>query len=93
MRDGSVIKDVASVPGTAFVRWSPDGQALDYITLHGGGSEIWRLPLNSRAPRRLVRFDADQVVFFAWNESGSKLAYIFGRVDSDVVLFHRATRK
>jgi eukaryotic-like serine/threonine-protein kinase len=94
---GEVVKEFPQVPIDASqstpVRWSPDGTALDYVANTGGSSNIWRQPLNGAAPLRLTAPGEDKIIYFAWNPNGTKLAYIRGRAQSDVMLFRRATRK
>jgi Tol biopolymer transport system component len=97
LENGVVLKEFSELPINGFkstpVRWSPDGSALDYVAVQGGSSNIWRQPLNGGAPRQLTRSAEDSIIYFAWNRSGTKLAYIRGRADSDVMLFRRASRR
>ena len=97
LENGAVLKEFSELPINGFkstpVRWSPDGSALDYVAVQGGSSNIWRQPLNGGAPRQLTRSAEDSIIYFAWNRSGTKLAYIRGRADSDVMLFRRASRR
>jgi len=97
LTNGAVLKEFPqlpiSSPNSTPVRWSPDGSALDYVAVQGGSSNIWRQPLSGGAPRQLTRSAEDRIVYFAWNSSGTKLAYIRGRADSDVMLFRRAPRR
>lgn len=94
---GEVIKEFAQLPNGSSsstpVRWSPDGSALDYIATQGGSSNIWRLPLSGGAPRQLTAPGEDNIIYYAWNSSGTRLAYIRGRADSDVMVFRRASQK
>jgi eukaryotic-like serine/threonine-protein kinase len=98
LADGRLVKDFPELPALGSknavpVRWSPDGAALDYIAVEGGSSNIWRQPLGGGPPRQLTKSGEDKITYFAWNRSGTKLAYIRGRADSDVMLFRRASRR
>jgi TolB protein len=97
LETGAVLKEFSQIPINGFrltpVRWSPDGTALDYVATRDGSSNIWRQSLNGGAPRQLTRSAEDSILYFAWNRSGTKLAYIRGRADSDVMLFRRASRR
>jgi Tol biopolymer transport system component/predicted Ser/Thr protein kinase len=98
MSDGRVMREFPDLPAGDMksglpVRWSPDGLALDYIATQDGSSDIWRQPLSGGAPQLLIKGGEDKITYFAWNRSGTKLAYIRGRADSDVMLFRRASRK
>jgi serine/threonine protein kinase/Tol biopolymer transport system component len=94
---GEVLRKFPELPANASrstpVRWSPDGSALDYVANTGGSSNTWRQPLNGGAPRQLTASGEDKIIYFSWNPNGTKLAYIRGRAESDVMLFRRASRK
>ena len=93
---GDVVKDFPNLPMNGSrstpVRWSPDGSAIDYVLTNAGSSDIWRQPLNGDAPHRLTAPGEDLILYFSWNPNGTKLAYIRGKADSDVVLTRRALR-
>lgn len=98
LANGTVLKEFPEIPtggskSPVPVRWSPDGSALDYISMEGGSSNVWRQPRNGGAPRQLTTPGEDKIIYFAWDLNGTKLAYIRGRADSDVMLFRRASRK
>jgi Tol biopolymer transport system component len=90
--DGSTQREFPELPIDGIVRWSPDGSALDYIESQDGSSNIWRRPLDGGPPRQLTRLSEDRLIYFAWSRKGHRLAYIRGRAESDVVLFHRRRR-
>lgn len=93
---GDVVKDLPGLPMNGSrstpVRWSPDGAALDYVLTNAGSSNIWRQPLNGAAPRQLTAPGEDSILYFAWNPDGTKLAYVRGKADSDVMLSRRGAR-
>jgi len=95
LADGTVLKEpeIPISSESTPVRWSPDGSALEYVGVQGGSSNLWRQPLNGGAPRQLTSVGEDSILYFAWNRDGTKLAYIRGRADSDVMLFRRASRR
>ena len=94
--DGSLQREFPQLPAVSPespvaspVRWSPDGLAIDYVDTKDGHSNIWRQPLHAGEPRQLTHFtSAEDVQDFAWSRNGDKLAYIQGRAESDVILFH-----
>jgi TolB protein len=93
LSDGSLQHEFPQMPTESPVRWSPDGRALDYVDTRDGHSNLWRQPLNGGRPRQLTHFlSAEQVQDFAWSRNGDKLAYIQGRAESDVILFHANRR-
>ncbi len=93
--DGAVLQGFPNLPaGTnAPVRWSPDGKALDFIRNGSGYSSIWRQPLTGSAPVELLRIAEDNIYFFSWNATGTKIAYIKSRAQRDVVLFSRRNKQ
>lgn len=90
--DGSIQRQFPRFPITGVVRWSPDGSALDYVDAQDGASTIWRQSLTGGARQELTRLGEDNIIYFAWNRNGTKLAYVRGRAESDVVLFRRGAR-
>ena len=90
--DGSLVRSFPDLPIASLVRWSPDGAALDYLETRNGKTGLWRQPLNGSAPRALTHTGEGQIIFFAWNEKGTRLAYIRNRAESDVVAFRRSPR-
>jgi eukaryotic-like serine/threonine-protein kinase len=88
--DGSLLKQFPGLPVGNPVRWSPDGSAIDYIRPEGSAYNVWRQSLNGGPPQPITHLTEGHIVDFSWNQDGTKLAYIRGRADSDVVLFRRS---
>lgn len=91
MNNGAIQQELPELPTTAdaCLRWSPDGQSIDFIDDRGAASNIWRRPLNG-SMRQLTHFTTGRIHDFAWNRNGSMLAWVRARAESDVVFFHRA---
>jgi eukaryotic-like serine/threonine-protein kinase len=93
LSDGSLRREFPELPTDSTVRWSPDGLSLDYVDSRDGHSNLWRQPLNGSRPRQLTSFSSqNEIQDFAWSRNGDKLAYIQGRAQSDVILFHTTRR-
>jgi WD40 repeat protein len=95
LANGAIRQDFPDLPvgAGAMVRWSPDGRSLDFIDTRNSRSNLWRQTVDGGQPRQLTHLVQDQSIYsFVWNRNGTKLAYLQGRADSDVVLFHRAVR-
>lgn len=90
--DGRILRQFPNLPITGTVRWNPDGSGLDYVRAQNGASNIWRQLLIGGPPQQLTHLGEDNIIYFAWNHNGTKLAYVRGRAESDVVLLHRASR-
>ena len=68
------------------LHWAPDSKALDYSKEQNGADNIWRLPLNGGAPKKLTHFGSGHIWQFAWSPDGKKLALTRGPVSQDVVI-------
>ncbi len=91
LEDGTILKEFPRLPIANPVHWSPDGQALDY--LDASRSAVLRQPLNGQPPSELLRIGEGSIGFFAWNQTGTKLAFTRTRAEDDVVLFRRWSRR
>lgn len=95
LSNGAVLREFPDLPAgekSPPVRWSPDGSALEYVSLKDGASNIWRQPLSGEPARQLTVSGEGDITYFSWDLNGTKLAYIRGRADSDVMLFRRARK-
>jgi len=90
--DGGIQRQFPQLPITSVLRWSPDGSALDYVDVQNGVSNLWRQSLSGGPAQQLTHLGEDNIIYFAWSRDGTKLAYVRGRAESDVVLFQRAAR-
>jgi serine/threonine protein kinase/Tol biopolymer transport system component len=72
--------------GATWIRWAPDGKALDYILTRGGASNVWRQALAGGPPKQITNFKSDLIFFFDWSRDGKQLALARGTTSSDVIL-------
>lgn len=68
------------------LQWTPDGEALAYVEIRKGVSNIWVQPVNGSAPKPLTNFPNGQIFSFAWSRDGQQLALTRGTISSDVIL-------
>jgi serine/threonine protein kinase/Tol biopolymer transport system component len=80
------IFDIPSASSTRPIRWSPDGSAINYISMRVEDSILWSQPLDGGAPRKLTDFKTDKIHDFAWSHDGRSLALARGAITTDVVL-------
>ena len=52
------------------VRWSPDGQAIDYVETHPFVTNIWRQPMSGGPPRQVTQFTSEDIQGFDWSHDG-----------------------
>lgn len=71
---------------SATVRWTPDGNALIYVSTHDEVSNLRTIPLDGSEPRNLTEFEADQIFNFAWTHDRTQLALSRGTTAEHVVL-------
>jgi Tol biopolymer transport system component len=75
----------SSPGGAAVFRWSPSGDAIDYVDTRNGVSNIWRQSLDGGPPREVTDFNAGLIFNFVWLPGGRDLAVARGSTTSDVV--------
>jgi Tol biopolymer transport system component/DNA-binding winged helix-turn-helix (wHTH) protein len=81
---GAPLKTFPGIYG--YVRWSPDGRALDYFNVRDGVVQIMEQPLSGGEPRELTRFASGRTYGFNWSPDGKRLYIPHGDVKSDAVL-------
>jgi Tol biopolymer transport system component len=82
-------RPVAVIPEGAEYRWSPDGNALDFVDNRAGVSNVWRVPLNGGELTQLTSLGEEGILGFRWSPEGTRLACLRGSDRRDVYLFHR----
>jgi Tol biopolymer transport system component len=65
--------------------WAPDGKAILYAHKENGVDNIWSLPLDGRAPKKLTSFDSELIFGLAVSRD-NRLAMSRGVYMEDVVL-------
>jgi eukaryotic-like serine/threonine-protein kinase len=88
-KDGSLVKSFAAPPGVfgAWLRWSPDDNALQYILTRDGISNLWEQSLAGGAPKQLTNFSSGLIFRFNWTRDGRRLLLVRGNETREVVLF------
>lgn len=68
--------------------WAPAADAFDVLVLRDGVRNLWRFPLDGRAPAQVTTFApaSENPINFAWSRDGKTLAMSRTTQSSDVVL-------
>jgi Tol biopolymer transport system component len=69
----------------ARVRWTPDGQAITYVTNRDGIANIWSQPISGGPPKPVTQFTSEQIAGFDWSAAGD-LICVRHRTTRDIVL-------
>jgi len=83
---GAPLRQLDSPVSAGGPRWSPDGDAVDYILTRNGVSNIWRQKLRGGALKQITNFPSGLIFDFAWSRDGKQLALTRGSLSSDVIL-------
>jgi Tol biopolymer transport system component len=67
-------------------RWSPEGDAFDYVLARNGVSNIWRQKLTGGRPKQITNFQSGLIFDFHWSRDGKQLALARGSETSNVIL-------
>ena len=81
------------VPGAVGrLRWSPDGNTLQYLLTLGGATNLWEQPLNGGKAQQLTSFKTGQIFDFSWSRDRKRLLLTRGQTTRDVVLIEDLDR-
>jgi eukaryotic-like serine/threonine-protein kinase len=84
---GGPLQFMSPLPfGSAGLRWTPSGKALNYLLTRNGATNIWEQPLTGGAPRQITSFTSGRIFDFAWSRDGKQLLLTKGNQSSDVIL-------
>ncbi|MBC8029920.1 MAG: PD40 domain-containing protein [Pyrinomonadaceae bacterium] len=67
------------------IRWSPDGESLNYLDRFRGVSNIWQQPLDGSPPTQTTNFTEDAIFNYDWDDEG-QLIVSRGSKIRDIVL-------
>jgi DNA-binding winged helix-turn-helix (wHTH) protein/Tol biopolymer transport system component len=68
------------------LRWSPDGQRLQYLLTRNGATNIWEQSIVRGEPKQFTTFTSGRIFDFDWSADGKQLLLARGDISSDVVL-------
>jgi len=68
------------------IRWTPDGRALIVNTAPSDRANLWEVPIDGAAPRRLTQFDEHTLMAFAPLSTGKGWVLSRGDLSRDAVL-------
>ena len=87
---GGSPRRIEGLPKSALLAaYSPGGRAITYLIPHEGGQELFTMPTQGGAARRIARVEGFYVRAFAWSPDGTRLAIVKETSRGDVVLFKR----
>lgn len=66
--------------------FTPDGKALAFVRQTAGVSNVWALPLDGSAAKRLTNFGSQAILDFDWSADGKQLAVLHWDTTGDVIL-------
>jgi Tol biopolymer transport system component/predicted Ser/Thr protein kinase len=84
---GKPVKEF-DLPHTATdrLRWSHDGQAVQFVVDASGSWNVWNQPLSGGPPKQVTEFTSDYLSMFDWSPDGKLLAVSRYFYSGDVVL-------
>jgi hypothetical protein len=68
------------------LRWSPNGQGLQYLLTKGDVTNLWEQPVVGGEPSQITHFTSGRMFDFNWSPDGKTLLLSRGEISSDVVL-------
>jgi Tol biopolymer transport system component len=83
---GAPLQTFKVLSNVSDLRWSPDGQRLQYLLTRNGVTNIWAQPLAGGEPKQFTQFTSGHIFDFDWSADGKQLLLARGDISSDVVL-------
>jgi DNA-binding winged helix-turn-helix (wHTH) protein/Tol biopolymer transport system component len=84
---GGAALQIFKVPSdVSDLRWSPDGQRLQYLLTRSGATNLWEQPVVGGKPHQFTKFSSGRIFDFDWSTDGTQLLLARGETSSDVVL-------
>ena len=84
---GGAPLETFKVPSDIFsLRWSRDGQKLQYLLTRSGVTNLWEQPVAGGEPHQSTKFSSGRIFDFDWSSDGKQLVLTRGDFSSDVVL-------
>lgn len=72
------------------IRWSPDGEALNFLDRNHGVFNVWRQPLDGSPPSQITNFTEDAIFYYDWDNEGQLIASRGAKI-RDIVLIRNFT--
>jgi Tol biopolymer transport system component len=88
IKGGPPVKTFNAPGGFWGIRWSPQGQGVQYALTQNGTTNIWEQPLADGEPKQVTKFGSGRVFDFSWTADGKQLLVTRGEVTSDVILLN-----
>jgi serine/threonine protein kinase/Tol biopolymer transport system component len=68
------------------VQWTSDGQALTYVDMHNGVSNLWTYEVSTGATKQITNFTTEEIFSYAWSPDYKQLACERGAAVSNVTV-------
>ena len=72
------------------IRWSPDGEALNFLDRNNGVFNVWRQPLDGSPPSQVTNFTEDAIFYYDWDNDGQLMASRGAKIRDIVLIRHFA---
>jgi eukaryotic-like serine/threonine-protein kinase len=86
---GSPVRTFGVPGGIDGLRWSPDGNGLQYLLTRDGATNVWEQSRAGGGPKQLTKFTSGLTFAFNWSSDHSKLLLTRGSISSDVILLRK----
>lgn len=67
------------------IRWSPDGEGLNFLDRNYGVFNVWRQPLDGSPASQITNFTEDAIFYYDWDNEGQLIASRGAKI-RDIVL-------
>jgi Tol biopolymer transport system component/DNA-binding winged helix-turn-helix (wHTH) protein len=90
--DVKIIKQFDNVPLNTAYSWTSDSQSISYADNSSGIANLWLLPIENSAPKKLTDSQIEEIIQHSWTKDGKNLVFVKETTNNDIVLIKDSTR-
>jgi Tol biopolymer transport system component/DNA-binding winged helix-turn-helix (wHTH) protein len=84
--DGKLVRVLTTPSDPSDLRWTPGGEALNYVCHVGRSAQVWSQPIGGDPPVRIPLPLPDDLLHIDWSQDGARVVYVQREIRTDLAL-------